>query len=87
MNYTLSTLIFAIGFLIGLSLYAQTEQETYFEGSLNYTVEFKGEQAAQLKQNEPNTKVRMFIKDADYIVQLSGGRYPKTFVFIADSNR
>lgn len=86
MNYTLSAIIFAIGLLIGAELYAQSEDQPYFEGSLTFKVEFSGNQANMLKQNEPNEEVIMFIKEADYIVQLRGGKYPKTFIFIADSN-
>ncbi|RMG55738.1 MAG: hypothetical protein D6722_27440 [Bacteroidetes bacterium] len=69
--------------LLPASLLAQT---SYFEGSLFFEVELKGAKAELLMQNEPNTKLIMHLKDDDYIVQLSGGRYPKTFLFIADSN-
>ena len=86
MNYTLSAIILAIGLLIGAELYAQSEDTAYFEGTLQFSVEFAGKQADLLKQNEPNDEVIMYIKEADYIVQLRGGRYPKTFIFIADSN-
>ncbi|MEO0895618.1 MAG: hypothetical protein AAFY71_04440 [Bacteroidota bacterium] len=86
MNYTLSGTIFLIGFFVGVCVYAQTEVPDYFEGALNFSVEFAGPQAEELKMNEPNNKIRMFIKNNNYIVQLSGGRYPKTFIFVADSN-
>ena len=76
----------AMGF--GPSGFAQdtASPAPYFEGSLAFEVEFKGQLAPMLKENEPNTKLLMHLKDADYIVQLSGGRYPKTFIFVADSN-
>ncbi|GAB4411684.1 MAG: hypothetical protein OHK0039_17050 [Bacteroidia bacterium] len=61
-------------------------QQTYFEGSVFYEVEISGAQAEALKLNEPNNRMLMHVKDADYIIQLSGGRYPKTFMFVADSN-
>ncbi|MEM7367564.1 MAG: hypothetical protein AAF587_03115 [Bacteroidota bacterium] len=60
---------------------------SYFEGSISFGVDLKGASASQIKENEPNDKLLMHLKDADYIVQLSGGRYPKTFIFVADSNR
>ncbi|MEM7180843.1 MAG: AAA family ATPase, partial [Spirochaetota bacterium] len=40
-----------------------------------------------LMQNEPNTKLTIHIRGGDYISLLKGGRYPKTFMFVADSNR
>ncbi|MCI4671415.1 MAG: hypothetical protein MRZ79_24955 [Bacteroidia bacterium] len=86
MNYTLSATILALGLFIGAKLYAQTEEQGFFEGTLQFSVEFKGEQADLLKQNEPNDEIIMHIKEGDYIVQLRGGRYPKTFIFMADSN-
>lgn len=61
--------------------------QSYFEGSISYEVDMRGPASNQIKENEPNDKLLMHIKDADYIVQLSGGRYPKTFIFVADSNR
>ena len=61
-------------------------QGTFFEGSLVFEVDISGAEAAVIKENEPNDKLVMHLKDGDYIVQLSGGRYPKTFLFIADSN-
>lgn len=69
--------------LLPLGLEAQT---TYFEGSLYFEVEMKGPRVEAIKENEPNNKLLMHLRGADYIVQLSGGRYPKTFLFIADSN-
>jgi len=86
MNYTLSALIFSLGFLIGITVYAQSEDQPYFEGSLKFSVEYSGDLAEMLEQNEPNDELLMHIKGGNYIIQLSGGRYPKTFLFIADSN-
>ncbi len=60
--------------------------QPYFEGTMNFSVEFEGEMAQMLSDNEPNEQIIMHIKNGDYIVQLRGGRYPKTFLFIADSN-
>lgn len=59
---------------------------SYFEGSIEYKVSVEGADKAILFENEPNTQMAMHIKDGDYIVNLIGGRYPKTFMFIADSN-
>lgn len=64
------------------SLFAQD----FFEGTMNFSVKYEGEMAEMLSQNEPNDQLTMHVKDADYIVLLKGGRYPKTFLFVADSN-
>lgn len=58
-----------------------------FEGTLNFEVELQGPQAEAMKANEPNDKLTMHFREGDYIIQLMGGLYPKTFLFIADSNR
>ncbi len=63
-----------------------TEATPYFEGSVEYKVTVEGSEKEILFENEPNTQMAMHIKDGDYIVNLAGGRYPKTFMFIADSN-
>lgn len=60
--------------------------QEYFEGTMTFSVDFQGELAEMLRQNEPNTKLVMHLKDGDYIVLLQEGRYPKTFLFVADSN-
>lgn len=60
---------------------------SFFEGSFTYQVKFNGQQAEMLKQNEPNTNMTIHIREGDYITLLKGGRYPKTFMFLADSNR
>lgn len=83
---TLHYIFFSVIILFTVSAYSQTEHSGYFEGSLQFEVEFKGAQAEMLKENEPNNQLLMHLKDGDYIVQLSGGKYPKTFIFIADSN-
>lgn len=57
-----------------------------FEGTITYEVELKGPQANIILQNEPNTQMEMHFKDAGYITNLKGGRYPKSFIFVADSN-
>ncbi len=63
------------------------QEEPYFEGTISYEVELKGPQAPIIQENEPNTQMQMHIKGASYITVLKGGRYPKTFIFVADSNR
>lgn len=64
------------------SLHAQP----FFEGTFEYKVEMTGADADQIKQNEPNNNLTMHMKDASYIVTLFGGRTPKNFMFVADSN-
>jgi hypothetical protein len=66
----------------GLALEAQEA----FEGSLVFQVSMQGPEAEQLKLNEPNTRLTMHLRGGDYIILLSGGQYPKTFLFLSDSN-
>ncbi|MDX2283329.1 MAG: hypothetical protein NW241_04170 [Bacteroidia bacterium] len=60
--------------------------QAFFEGTLLFEVRMEGPQAALIQENEPNTGMTMHLRGGDYIVNLTGGRYPKTFLFIADSN-
>ncbi|MEM6630521.1 MAG: hypothetical protein AAF694_12660 [Bacteroidota bacterium] len=60
---------------------------TFFEGTISYDVSFSGPESRFIEANEPNTKLDMHLKGANYIINLKGGQYPKTFLFIADSNR
>lgn len=68
-----------------LILSAQETPE-YFEGILKYKIELEGEQAEFILANNPNQEMRMMVGDGNYLVQLMGGDYPKTMMFIADSN-
>ncbi|MDX2250072.1 MAG: hypothetical protein SF052_25030 [Bacteroidia bacterium] len=72
--------------LFSLRIFAQDGAKPYFEGSIQFEVQMKGPQAEVIKENEPNTQLLMHMKGGNYIVQLSGGKYPKTFIFISDSN-
>ena len=67
--------------------FAQNSSHAFFEGSLNFQIELKGPDAELLRRNEPNDKMQMHFKEGDFIVNLQGGRYPKSFLYIADSNR
>lgn len=60
--------------------------QTFFEGTMAFDVALQGEMAEMLEQNEPNDKMTMHIRNGDYIVLLAGGKMPKTFLFMADSN-
>lgn len=80
------TQFFLLLVCIPFLLTAQHEGSDFFEGSINFSVDFTGPQAEILKENDPNSQLLMHLKDGDYIVQLSGGAYPKTFIFVADSN-
>ncbi|MEL6256095.1 MAG: hypothetical protein AAFR87_29085 [Bacteroidota bacterium] len=74
-------------FLISLLFFTpQLKAQEFFEGTLTFEVKLKGPMAEMLNKNEPNNKMTMHVRDADYIILLSGGRYPKTFFFVADSN-
>lgn len=57
-----------------------------FEGTLVFQVSLQGPEAEQLKLNEPNTRLTLHLRGGDYIILLSGGQYPKTFLFLSDSN-
>lgn len=71
-----------------LSIRAQTGEMGYFEGIVHYKIQFKGESedAAFIRANNPNDALTMMVGEGNYIVKLSGGKYEKTFIFIADSN-
>lgn len=84
--FTICGLFLSFGGIHGVWAQDSQSSSPYFEGSLSFEVRLKGATADMIKQNEPNKKLLMHLKDADYIVQLSGGRYPKTFLFVADSN-
>jgi hypothetical protein len=61
--------------------------QDFFEGSLVFEVKAEGPQAEMMAVNEPNDKLTLHLNPTgDYIVHLSGGRYPKVFMFLADSN-
>lgn len=75
-----------LGLATSFSSRAHAQETPFFMGSIWYEVEFTGPMAKDLEVNEPNTKALIHVKDNNYIVQLSGGRYPKTFMFVADSN-
>ncbi|MDX1906337.1 MAG: hypothetical protein SF053_04825 [Bacteroidia bacterium] len=72
--------------IITLLVLASADAQSFFEGSLQFEVAYTGPQAATLKENEPNTQLTMHLRAGDYIVLLSGGQAPKTFMFVADSN-
>jgi hypothetical protein len=76
---TLFTLLFVIIFA---HLFSQS-----FSGTVAYTVEMKGPIAEQIGLNEPNNKIEMHIHQGDYIVNLTGGRYPKTYLYINKMDR
>ncbi len=61
-------------------------QNKFFEGLFEYKVEIAGVEKAFLEENQPNTQMAMRVKDNNYVINLIGGMYPKTFMFIADSN-
>ena len=61
--------------------------EDFFEGTISYDVAFSGSESPFIEANQPNTHLDMHLKGANYIITLKGGQYPKTFLFIADSNR
>lgn len=79
------SLIF-ISILAVLAGIQATSLEGFFEGTFEYKVEITGPEAGILNQNKPNNLVQMHIKGPNYIVNLKGGEYPKTVLYIRDSN-
>lgn len=83
MNAFRTILIFLV-FTIGSFLIAQNGEIPFFEGTLTYQVKFNGASADAIRMNEPNNELELHIKDGSYIVNLKGGRYPKTFLYLND---
>ncbi|MEM9985857.1 MAG: hypothetical protein AAF804_12275 [Bacteroidota bacterium] len=67
-------------------LSAQGQELGYFEGRLKYQIKIEGEDAPFILDNKPNQTMEIMVGEGNYIVQLTGGEYPKTLIFIADSN-
>lgn len=82
-KYFLGFFLFLMSFA---PMFMRAQNTDFFEGTIEYSVEVKGSESQMLLENEPNTKMQMHVKDNNYIVKLQGGRYPKTFIFVADSN-
>ena len=85
-KFKITPVFILFSLLVSNLIYAQPDAEPFFEGTLSFAVSMKGPQADMLKLNKPNNKMQMHIKEGDYIVNLMGGEYPKTFIFVADSN-
>lgn len=77
---------FFLSLLLAMCLSAAAYAQESFEGSVSYVIRLTGKGAQDLMINEPPTKMDMHIKADNYIINLSGGRIPRTFLFIADSN-
>lgn len=80
--YKLLTAAFFLVLLGG----SQVQAQKYFEGSISYAIRLSGKVAQELMTNDPANIMDMHIKDDNFIVHLSGGRIPRTFLFIGDSN-
>ena len=86
-SYSRKNIFFLIGFCLFLSLLAPSlKAQSFFEGSLSYSISLDGKIAEDLNSNKPAQKMDMHIKGGDFIVQLYEARIPKTFLFISDSN-
>ena len=75
-----------VGWACLASAQDQGESTNYFEGILKYKIELEGDEAEFIMANEPNQEMQMMVGEGNYLVQLMGGAYPKTLMFIADSN-
>jgi hypothetical protein len=71
---------------IALVLPLTVQAQGSFEGSISYAIRVSGKDAQAFLENEPPKKMDMHIKEDNYIINLSGGRIPRTMLFIGDSN-
>jgi hypothetical protein len=78
--------ILAAGMILLLAPVQSHAQQPSFEGSVNYTIRLSGKMADEMLSNNPPTKMDLHIKDDNFIINLMGGRIPRTFLFIGDSN-
>ncbi len=62
--------------------FAQEAEVAPFEGSITYEVKFTGPNADNLRTNEANNELEIHMKGGNYIINLKGGRYPKTFMYV-----
>jgi hypothetical protein len=72
-----------IGFML-LTLAVQAQGS--FEGSISYAIRVSGKDAQSFLENDPPKKMDLHVKEDNYIINLSGGRIPRTLLFIGDSN-
>ena len=79
-------ILLSLAMAMALQLLVAQSQPEYFEGILHYQIELEGDQADFIRQNKPNDQMDLSVGEGNYLVQLSGGAYPKTLMFIADSN-
>ena len=70
--------------LIGFAYQASAQQT--FNGTFSYAIRLTGKESQAILQNDPPKKMDLHIRDGNYIVSISGGRIPRTMVFISDSN-
>ena len=76
-------------FALSLVLFIQTahSQSEFFEGSFEYNIVMSGKHASYIMENEPNNKMMVHMKDNRFIVNLGGGRIPRTMLYVPDSNQ
>lgn len=83
MNYFKTFFTYSLfSLLCILFTFAQEGEISYFEGTITYEVKFSGDAAENLQVNEANDELVIHMKDGDYIINLKGGRYPKTFMYV-----
>lgn len=58
-----------------------------FEGVISYKVKIKGKQAAFLQENEPHTRMDLYIQGNRFIVNEHGGATPVTRIYDPDRDR
>lgn len=88
MKKSASTLfsILAAGLCLLLAPVQSYAQQPSFEGSVTYSIRLSGKGADEMLTNEPPKKMDLHIKEDNFIINLSGGRIPRTFLFIGDSS-
>lgn len=80
---SLSVGILALAFLPLLSF----AQDGYFQGTFDYRISVTGKGSSDFLVNEPAQKMLMHVSAPNYIIHLYEARYPKSFLYIADSNQ
>lgn len=69
---------------IGMALPASAQKT--FNGTFSYAIRLTGKESQAILENDPPKKMDLHIRDGNYIISITGGRIPRTIVFISDSN-
>ena len=70
--------------LMGFAFQANAQKT--FNGTISYAIRITGKESQEILQNDPPKRIDLHIREGNYIISISGGRIPRTMVFISDSN-